>query len=245
MKDEDVLLRLAAFHPDARTYQPFRVTFHMASPVCLAQPWINGDALIASQLMRHLLGEYFYTLPTKKTLPVEAALQLPLKKSYSVYHSSVSIFDTDAKYLNTIYKKFDDQHVDIVSTKKKKITRGSGFFKDCMVRAPYIPARDVVFYMNGDMSLCRMLLKNVAYLGKDRARGFGEIESVDVEPIESDISLFDESKCMRPIPCRFVKHLGLPEQSMMLTYKIPYWSRKDADMCVVPGSVIWRTGHDT
>ncbi len=244
MKDEDVLLRLAAFHPDARTYQPFSATFHMASPVCLAHPWINGDALIASQLMRHLLGEDFYTLPTKKPLPVDAALQLPLKKSYGVYHSSVSIFDTDAKYLNTIYKRFDDKHVDIVDTKKKKIVRGAGFFKDCMVRAPYIPARDIVFYMNGDIDLCRMLLKNVSHLGKDRARGFGEIESVDVEPIEVDISLFDESKCMRPIPCRSIKHLGFPEQSMMLAYKIPYWARKDADMCVVPGSVIWRTGHD-
>lgn len=234
MNDAQIRGRLSAFEPDTRTFEPFRARFQMASPVCLAHPWINGDALIASQLMRHLLGEDFYTLPNKRPLPIDKWLKLPLKQSRDVYHSSVSIFDTDSKYLNTIYKRFDSTNVDLVSTKKKKIVRGAGFFKDCMIRAPYIPASTVDFFMNGDIKLCEKLLKHVSHLGKDRARGFGEIKKITVERIDDDVSLFDGNVCMRPIPCEMVH--GIPEQSMMLAYKVPYWNRKEAVMCMVPGS---------
>ena len=84
------------------------------------------------------------------------------------------------------------------------------------------------------MNLCEKLLKCVPGLGKDRSRGFGMIKSVSVESCKEDYSLMRDSSFMRPIPCKEVD--GLPMHSMMLTYFPPYWSRKEAVMCVFPGS---------
>jgi CRISPR type IV-associated protein Csf3 len=235
--DEDVLERLGAYVPDSSSFVPFVARFQMTSPVSLGHPYINGDALIAAEMMRHLLGDDFYTLPTKKPLPVDTALQLPLKKSRGVYHASVSIFDTDNVYTSVIYKRFESMGVeDKVSSKKKKIPLGAGFFKACMVTTPYKPAQEILFFFNGDIDFCRDLLGNVSHLGKDRARGYGEVADVMVEQVAHDKSLIDkENKMfMRPIPFEQVKHLGIPEHTMLLTYSFPYWQRNRAKMCTYP-----------
>jgi CRISPR type IV-associated protein Csf3 len=236
MNDEAILDKLRGFHPDPSSFQPFKAVFHMQSPISLAHPWINGDALLAAQLMRKILGNDFYTLPTKRPLKVDTALQLPLKKSYGVYHASVSIFDTDKTFLTTIYKRFNSEDVDkFVKTRKGKIPKGAGFFKDCMVRTPYAPANKVTFYFNGDVALCRELLEAVPNLGKDRSRGYGVVNSVEVTAGGPDKSLFESGVFMRPIPAMNIKHIGIPEKSMLLAYKIPYWLRSNAVMCAVPG----------
>jgi len=239
MNIEDVEERLRAFIPNPSLYRPFKATFHMETPVSLAHPWINGDALISVPLLRSLLGEDFYHLPTKLPLPMDELLKLPLKRSHGVYHASASIFDTDKLFLNTFYKRFDAENVDsFVKSKKSKIMRGQGFFKDCMVRTPYKPCKEVTFYFNGDMALCQKLLENIPSLGKDRAKGYGIVNSVEVRAEATDKSLFDGDICMRPIPFSAMKYKGIPEHTMQLTYKIPYWARNKATMCCVPGAKI-------
>lgn len=239
MNFKDVEERLRAFTPNPSLYRPFKAVFYMEAPISLAHPWINGDALISVPLLRSLLGEDFYDLPTKQPLPFDEWLTMPLKKSHAVLHASASIFDTDKKYLNTFYKRFDSESVDtFVKSKKNKIIRGQGFFKDCMVRCPYMPTSTVTFYFNGDMKLCRRLLEVIPSLGKDRAKGFGIVNKVEVTAEKTDKSLFDGDVCMRPIPFKAMKYRGIPEHTMQLTYKIPYWARNKATMCCVPGSNI-------
>ena len=238
-EDKHVLDKLAAFAPDVNSFQPFVATFEMTAPTCLAHPWINGDSLIAAQLMRSVLGEEFYTLPTKRVLPVDDYLKLPLKRSYGVWHASASVFDTEDVFLTTIYKRFDSQNVGIVDSKKKKIPLGAGFFKGCMIRQPYTPSMKIQFFFNGDMDLCRKLLKHVPALGKDRARGFGVVKSVAVEPIGEDYSLFRNGEVMRPIPAVNIRELGIPEKSIRANYKPPYWPRNQAVMCAVHGSKLF------
>jgi len=234
--DQRILNKLAAYRPDAYTYRPFVATFEMSSPVCLAHPWINGDALIASQLMRHILGDDFYTLPTKRVLPINDYLELPLEKSYDVWHASASVFDIDDVFLTTIYKRFDSQNTDIVNNRKKKIPLGAGFFKGCMIRQPYTPSRTIKFFFNGDMEMCSRLLQHVPALGKDRSRGFGVVKSLSVEPCSEDYSLFKDGIVMRPIPALDIKHMGIPEKSIRSNYKPPYWNHGKAVMCAVPGT---------
>ncbi len=236
MIDPQILEQLSAFLPDENLFQPFKATFKMTTGVSIAHPWINGDSIIAYQLMREILGKEFYTLPTKKVLPINEYLILPLKQSYGVYHASISIFDTDDIYLTTVYKRFADQNTSCIKTRKKKIQMGAGFYKNCMLSTPYVPAKEVIFYFNGDMELCKRLLKSLPALGKDRSRGFGTIKSISVEPCNEDQSLMKNSCFMRPIPCKEIN--GISTHSMMLTHHPPYWSRKDAVMCVFPGSGI-------
>ena len=239
MNLQDMEERLRAFTPNPSVYRPFKAVFHMETPISLAHPWINGDALISVPLLRSLLGEEFYNLPTKLPIPMDELLTLPLKHSHGVYHASASIFDTDKLFLNTFYKRFDSENVDtFVKSKKNKITRGQGFFKDCMVRTPYKPCKEVTFYFNGDMALCTKLLEEIPSLGKDRAKGYGMVSSVDVTAEANDKSLFDDDVCMRPIPFKAMKYRGIPEHTMQLTYKIPYWARNKATMCCVPGAKI-------
>lgn len=235
-EDNQILDKLAEFVPDENLYQPFIATFEMSAPTCLAHPWINGDSLIAVQLMRSVLGDMFYTLPTKRVLPIDDYLNLPLRRSYDVWHASVSVFDTDDTFLTTIYKRFDDKDISVFNSKKKKIPLGAGFFKGCMIRQPYTPTRSIKFYFNGDMDLCIKLLEHVPALGKDRGRGFGVVKSVKVKPISEDHSLFKGGVVMRPIPAVNIRELGLPEKSIRANYKPPYWARNEAVMCVIPGS---------
>lgn len=242
----DVTSLLRGYHPPAKNV-PFRVTFHMTTPISLAHPWINGDSLIAYLLMRDLLGEDFYTLPTKSPLNLPALLELPLKKSWNdpgVYHASVSLFDTDRKYLTTIYKRFDTEDLDHVTTRKSKIPRGMGFFKDCMIRLPLAPCRDVTFYYNGNLGECERLLRCVSHLGKDRDKGYGQVRGVDVEEMDEDYSLFRDGVAMRPIPYRYIRDRGIPTRMMTLAYTLPYWWRSNAEPCIVPGSGFAPTSED-
>ena len=239
MNTQDVEERLRSFTPNPSLYRPFKAVFYMETPVSLAHPWINGDALISVPLLRSLLGDDFYSLPTKKPLPFDEWLTMPLKESHGVCHASASIFDTDKKFLNTFYKRFDTEKVDaFVKSKKNKIIRGQGFFKDCMVRCPYIPSSTVTFYFNGDMHLCKKLLEAIPSLGRIRAKGFGIVNRVEVTAEKTDKSLFDGDVCMRPIPFKAIKYKGIPEHTMQLTYKIPYWARNKATMCCVPGAKV-------
>ncbi len=239
MNLDEIEERLRAFTPNPSVFRPFKAVFHMSTPISLAHPWINGDALISVPLLRSLLGEDYYTLPTKMPIPMDELIKLPLKRSHGVYHASASIFDTDKFFLNTFYKRFDTENVDsYVKSKKNKIQRGQGFFKDCMVRTPYKPCKEVTFYFNGDMALCQKLLENIPTLGKDRAKGYGIINRVEVTAEATDKSLFDGDICMRPIPFSAMKYKGIPEHTMQLTYKIPYWARNKATMCCVPGAKI-------
>lgn len=234
MNEGEIFEALSAFTPDIESYQPFKATFEMNTGVSLAHPWINGDSLIAYQLMRIILGQDFFTLPTKKVIPITEYLDLPLKFSHGVYHASVSIFDTDDRFLTTIYKRFADIEMSVVKTRKKKIPQGAGFYKNCMLQTPYVPAKTVEFYFNGDMDLCRRLLNELPGLGKDRSRGFGMIKSLSIESCDEDYSLMRGGCFMRPIPCKEID--GFVDHSMMLTYFPPYWSRKEAVMCTFPGS---------
>jgi CRISPR type IV-associated protein Csf3 len=235
-----IIGRLRAYCPPSKN-EPFEVTFEMQSGISLAHPWINGDALIANLLMRDVLGEDFYTLPSKSPVNLPLNLRLPLKASWderdtSVYHSSVSLFDTDETRLSVIYKRFDTTDVHHLKSKTQKIPLNVGFFKASMVNLPYVPANTVTFYMNGNRYECERLLRHVDHLGKDRGRGYGLVKSVTFRRMEEDLSLFRDDKAMRPIPVRYLGKRGVPDVVMNLAWHSPYWERRSAEPCIVPGS---------
>jgi hypothetical protein len=203
---------------------PLKVTFFLRTPVALGFPWIFFDSLLAHVALREELGERYYSLPTK--IPVDRVPELPLKRWRGVYVASVSMFEPEAELaVYQFYKRGD------FPFPKGKIRRGSGFFKDFIVRAPYVPAHRVVFYATGELDEVKRLVGKVAALGKERNVGFGAVREVRVEEVEEEWGLVRGGLAMRPIP---VKLLRSYEDAAYLAYRPPYWAKESVDLCAVP-----------
>jgi len=203
---------------------PLRVAFFLRTPVALGFPWIFFDSLLAHVALREELGERYYSLPTK--IPIDRIPDLPLKRWRGVYVASVSVFEPEAELsVYQFYKRGD------FPFPRGKIRRGSGFFKDFIIRAAYVPAHKVVFYATGELEGVERLVKKVSALGKERNVGFGAVKEVRVEETEEEWGLVRDGLAMRPIP---VKLLRRYEDAAYLAYKPPYWAKESVDLCAVP-----------
>ena len=220
-----------------KSYTPLRITFYLISPVCLAYPWIHFDGLLGHLKARAMMGEDYYTLPSKEPLPLD--LDLPLRASKTVndkfvYHASVSIFDSNLLSTATIYKRFYDSSI-AESLKKTKIDLGRGLFKNYMMRMPYLPAKTCTFYACGDLDEIKSLISNLAGLGKKVDIGFGGIRSFEIAELNQDFSLVMNGKAMRPIPIELCKFVS---EKMMMAYKGPYWDKRNVVLCAPPGAEV-------
>jgi len=203
---------------------PLKVTFFLRTPVALGFPWIFFDSLLAHVALREELGERYYSLPTKT--PIDRIPDLPLKRWRSVYVASVSVFEPETELaVYQFYKRGD------FPFPRGKIRRGSGFFKDFIIRAAYVPAHRVVFYATGEAVEVERLVKKVSALGKERNVGFGAVKEVRVEEVGEEWGLVRGDLAMRPIP---VKLLRRYEDAAYLAYKPPYWAKESVDLCAVP-----------
>lgn len=230
---------IAAAAPPLRwgCFTPFRIIFRMRSPVCVTSPWINFDSLIGHLIMIDTFGQDYFILPKKFNLTpyieqANAKRLLPIKKTGSVYHVSVSQFFPDSIRVTQIYKRFEERWSD--SLRQKKIRVGSGHYRAYAMKQIYIPAKEVIFYVNGDMELIKGLID--AYmcgLGNDIRIGFGAIKEIIYEEIKEDFSLVKDGVAMRPIPVEMCEQY---EDAAYLAYKGPYWDPRNVDLCVVPGT---------
>jgi len=230
----EVIDRVRGYNPPT-DFSPLEVTFDMSTPIALAHPYISFDGLLANVLLKDILGDNFYNLPSKEPINFSQYLKLPLKLYGDIYHSSVSIFDITDFYITTVYKRFCEEYLGHLSIRKKRIHRGSGFYKDFMIRLPYIPTKTVKFYCNGNLDEVFRLANMVTHLGKKTAYGFGQVKSVNVKEIDNDISLTRDGMAMRPIPVSMVKEF---EDQVMLACKFPYWDKRNVRLCVPPNAKV-------
>lgn len=244
MSLDEVYRRLDAYRPPEGAYRPLKATFRLASPVSQAYPWIRGDALLAAVLLRDVLGNGAYHLPTKTVLPIDEHLSLPLSRSYGdivpggVWHASASVLDTELTRTTRQYKRFDTANTDVLhGIKKRKVEMNMGYYKAGMTTLAYAPANEVLFFFHGHEGEVRRLLENVTNLGKNRASGYGEVRGVIVEEISDDRSLYSDGVVMRPIPYECVPGATI-DQCAQLTYGLPAWDHSRAVPCIPPGTVI-------
>jgi hypothetical protein len=212
-------------------YEPLEITFSLSSPISLTFPWFFFDSLIGEFLLRDALKQDYYLLPTKfpfsKILAGVEIPPFPIKEKDGLYFSSVSIFDVDSKYLEVIYKKFEDRWVG----GKRKIQKGSGYYRDYMIQHIYIPATQVKFYVCGDREVLQEICGYITGLGDNTRLGWGAVRSVSIKPIKEDYSLIKDGIAMRPIPKQFIKYA---EEYAMLAWRPPYWEASHIDLCAVP-----------
>ncbi|HOJ95007.1 MAG TPA: hypothetical protein PK390_07190 [Fervidobacterium nodosum] len=216
-------------------FRPFKVTFKMGSPVCVTTPWVSFDGLIAHLMMMDAFGQDFFITPKKLDLspylPHNQRL-LPILKTGDIYHTSVSQFIPHSIKITQIYKRFEERWSE--NLKNKTIRLGSGHFRMYAMKQPYVPCKEVIYYVNGDMDLIRQLIEQyLVGLGNDIRIGFGMIRDVVFEETEEDYSLVAEGIAMRPIPATMCEEY---DDSAYLPYKAPYWSPRNVVLCVPPGA---------
>lgn len=213
----------------------FKIVFKVGAPVCVTTPWISFDGLLAHLVLLDVFGQDFFVTPKKFDLT--QFLQrcrdyvLPLVKTEDVYHASVSMFVPYSVRVTQIYKRFEERWGDTL--KAKNIRLGSGYFRMYAIKEPYVPCKEVVFYVCGDMEkVSRLIEKYLIGLGNDVRIGFGVIRDVFFEETIEDFSLVANGVAMRPIPVSMCSEY---DDVAYLPYKAPYWNPKNVTLCVPPG----------
>lgn len=225
-----ILQRLGAYTPP-QDFEPIEIEYRLSTPPLLGYPWIFSDGLLARQLMIDLLGDDFFDLPAKSPLPIADHLRLPLATTKKVYHASAAIFDTPDMHTTTLYKRFHE--ADDLKT-KARIRRGSGKFRDYMLKFPYSPTNTVKLYMNGNRDEIERLMVTVHHIGKKHAAGGGEVAAATIRRIDEDFSLIQDGKAARSIPAGMLATYDMGAV-MRMAYRPPYWDQKNVALCVCPG----------
>ena len=221
-------------------YTPLQIVMDVIPPIYIASPWLHLDSILSYLCLRDALGDLFYCMPTEETIDV-SLLNLPLKRTSDVYHSSVGIYANNVKlYRDTIYKRFTDKETHKLTHKQQKgrIKTNQGHFKDFMINLPIIITDTITFYCNGDKKELERLLSHLTSIGKKTSIGSGRIRNIIITETNEDYSFFKENHIMRPIPAT----MDIPVFEGMIfqkqPYKPPYWDKNNVCMCMVPENQI-------
>ena len=221
-------------------YTPLQIVMDVIPPIYIASPWLHLDSILSYLCLRDALGDLFYCMPTEETIDV-SLLNLPLKRTSDVYHSSVGIYANNVKlYRDTIYKRFTDKETHKLTHRQQKgrIKTNQGHFKDFMINLPIIITDTVTFYCNGDKKELERLLSHLTSIGKKTSIGGGRIRNITITETNEDHSFFKNNCIMRPIPAT----MDVPVFEGMIfqqqPYKPPYWDKNNVCMCIVPENQI-------
>ena len=221
-------------------YTPLQIVMDVIPPIYIASPWLHLDSILSYLCLRDALGDLFYCMPTEETIDV-SLLNLPLKRTSDVYHSSVGIYANNVKlYRDTIYKRFTDKETHKLTHRQQKgrIKTNQGHFKDFMINLPIIITDTVTFYCNGDKKELERLLSHLTSIGKKTSIGGGRIRNITITETNEDYSFFKNNCIMRPIPAT----MDVPVFEGMIfqqqPYKPPYWDKNNVCMCIVPENQI-------
>lgn len=219
-------------------YQPLKICFHLRPPIFITNPFIHLDSIITYLCLRDALGELFYSLPTEEIVCTDK-LQLPIKKTGDVYHSSIAFFEDLHLYQDIYYKRFTDkQYYNIMDNKKikGKIHLDRGHFKDFMINMPFILTKKATFYTNADKKEMKRLLGNIVSLGKKNSINACNITRFEIEELDVDYSFYKDGEIMRSIPTDLKLPIPVtPGMRFSLqTYKPPYWGKDNVKMCYTP-----------
>lgn len=215
------------------------ISFFLQTPIALGWPYLHFDGILAHLEGRRVLGEDYYSLPSKT--PLELGIELPLRlisrfphDPLRFYAASVAWFDVEEGYIAILYKRLSEPEK--ASLTKRKVSIAKGPFKMFLMRLPYIPVRRAVFYAEGDAAAIENLLKHLPGLGKKVAIGFGAIRDFRIEAVDHSAVVY-EKVALRPIPAELVRNPHA-EDLIACAVRPPYWDKRGVKVCVAPGGRI-------
>jgi len=213
---------------------PFRVTFWLGAPICIAHPWLHLDGLVAHLQYEEALGRQYRCLPSKHVVALPDDTQQLFERTNGVCHASVSCFMPDVPMrIETYFKRFEPEN--FPKSAAARINTARGHFRNYMMRAVLVPCERVVFHANGDMERVAELLGRLTHLGNDGRIGHGKILRMDVQQEEEDCSLLAQGIAMRPIPVRALRRWS---DAVPLAWRSPYWASTSVALCAPPGAEV-------
>jgi len=217
------------------SWEPFALRCRLATPVALNHPWLHLDGIIAHLIQLRVRGREYYNLPTKVLthVPPGHRYQHVLATSGGgLVHASVSQFEPETRLTSLQYfKRFEADRF----PRKRKVERGSGHYRDWMLRWVLVSAEWCTFYGVGDIALLRELLEDLTHLGNDTRVGWGRVQRWELIPWSEDWSLVRDGRAMRPIPVRFLRSYS---DAVPLAWKPPYWAAEHVELCAPPGAEV-------
>lgn len=144
-----------------------KVTAHLRSPLVSAGGYMTLDGLLASRLFDELQD-------------VEAAhAAIPVRQTEGLYHASAAILEPVRERVTFIAGLREAHSLDPDLIKRKKSgelhMKFSSELTNVMNTYDLLTAPTVTWYVEGDADEIRRLLAPVAFIGKRRASGFGEV----------------------------------------------------------------------
>ena len=237
-------------------YEPLRVTFALASPVVLSYPWISLDGYLAYETGLEKLGQdAWQDYQTKDPSPIWEDLPVPLAKvrfshpnnnNDFYYQSSIGRFENpQAVSSRKLQKMFCGEGMNQNATKKEKYIIVGGEFKLRSIKYPSNYSRAITFWCKGDVEKVQAYCANIHGLGLRVAAGNGRVSSCKVEraPSEDYAEVHPLFGLNRPIPiANYDLHdpwgsCVVKNPQALLSYKPPYWAKKNHVLCYVPGGI--------
>ncbi|GGB53522.1 hypothetical protein GCM10011607_12610 [Shewanella inventionis] len=219
-----------------------KITLKFLTPVIASEP-IHIDAVLAYAKFKH-------------TNDLDAAHnRLPIKKTNGVYHASALRLQSPARIVKADFNgslRPQDMNTRLFAP---NALRGSKYLYIDTARGEhkaelnsYIAYESLhstgYFFVVGDKDEIETLLNTYVFgIGKKSHAGFGQIESISIEIIDEDKSIYcDELGVMRNTPMHVFKELGYKKTSIvdseLATYFPPYYKTEPVE-CVVPSSLFY------
>ncbi len=210
--------------------QPMRITAALLNGIVQYDP-INLDNLLARAVVMvategKLIGNsdepYYLPIPCQCLWMSPCGLPLWATTVFSpVGEHASDTYVTTKRAIKGTYTHSPSNKFNIKTVAGRHMER--------LLSRPGVVAEAWEAYCIGNIEAVTQLLGLITHIGKDRARGFGEVAQWDVEPCEIDNILIIDGKLTRPVPEDAACALGMSitTPTIYLGWSPPQWRATD------------------
>lgn len=207
-----------------------RISLKLKSPLIHAGGYMTLDALLASVVFDQTAD--LYTAHSQLPLHHKEGLWFASAVIYeSIEHSGFTfVANIQAHHWldhHLVHKK-PDGTLQFIGTARKQD------FGPVLNNYQMVTTDSVSWYAMGDADKIYRLLKDIEFIGKRRASGFGQVEGLTIEPDELDGVVGPLGEPLRPVPVDmfFGDTASIKADA---SWRPAYWDLANRAICYVPG----------
>lgn len=212
-----------------------------------------GDSLIAGVLTQMMGGDWEKALAA---LPIATCDGVPQMSEALLGYPFRAAMNQTVIISSPMRDMSHDPNIPFVLNKmppKSSLTSARGDFKSEMNSYSWLDIGKLFFLGRGDIDEVTRILRQVRFVGSQRNRGHGQVDHIDVWPVESDNPWFGmigevngATHVLRPIPVRLREtfdltgtlQCALADETWQCPY-LPTLSTAVVETCMVP---VFRSG---
>lgn len=211
----------------------YKIIFRMRSPAYLPEPLHLDGLLDAVHPNSHKRRRNINFMSSAKNVE---PLSLPIARAEGIYCCTAYQLPEEARLTTEVFTKRKTAGDETMM--RRKFVRGSGAFKDSMIKNAVTLTPYVYFYAATDEKYKYALtsaFSDVSGIGSLRKMGFGDVGAVEVWETEKDWRecLVVNKTAMRALPIDVLRTGIYPLTRG--TVRAPYWLHSADEPCVNPG----------